>query len=287
MPTRVIKVIADDYHRIYDSLLRDLNPNFTKERWEPLFHWGWDNPEDHIGYALETDSGDLVGFLATIYSLQQFGKLERVIVCNVSSWVVIPGYRSSALALVMPVLRRRDVTVTNLTSLPEVNTMFRKLGFATLETHTCVLLPRPKPFSVRAGGECLRIDPAKAESFGDTGAVRTIRDHRLVEQQWILRLDGVSCHVVLTLGRRRRLRTARIHHVSDPKIFREVIWGLRSKLLKAHGVLLCEWDERLLGGLEIHGTRRVPLPVPRIFRSDQIKAKDLSNLYSELPLLKL
>ncbi len=287
MPMRIVKVAAEDYHRIYDSLLRDLNPSFSRERWEPLFHWGWENPEDHIGYALETDSGDLVGFLATIYSVQRFGKLERVIVCNVSSWIVNPGYRSSALSLVMPVLRRRDLTVTNLTSLPDVNTMFRKLGFATLETHTSVLLPLPKPFAVSAGGQCLRVDPAKAKSFRGARITRAIKDHHLVGQQWILQRDGESCHVVLTLGRRRRLKTARIHHISNPRIFREGIWSLRGQLLKAHGVLLCEWDERLLGGLKIHGTTRIPLPVPRIFRSDQVEARELSNLYSELPLLNL
>ena len=272
---------------MHDALLRNLNPVFTKQRWEPLFHWGWDNPEDHVGYALETTSGELVGFLATIYSLQRFDSKGEITVCNVSSWIVNPGYRSSALSLVMPVLRRRDVTVTNLTSLPEVNTMFRKLGFSTLETHSCILLPLPKPFSVKADSECLRVDPAKPELFADTPTVRTIEDHRRVEQQWILRRDGLSCHVVLALGRRRRLRTARIYHVSNPRVFQDGIWALRSQLFKTHGVMLCEWDERLLGGLKIPGTRRICLPVSRIFRSDHVEAGELSNLYSELPLLKL
>ncbi len=286
MATRVIKITQDDFARVHDPLLRKLNPKFSKDRWKALFHWGWENPEDHVGFGLETESGDLVGFIATIYSIQRFHDREPLTVCNVSSWIVEPGFRSSALALAMPVLRRGDLAVTNLTSLPEVNDMFRKLGFTTLETHTRVLLPVPWPLRPTIA-ECFLADPDKAQESVDTLTARVIMDHRNVEQQWILRQSGRTCHVVLTLGRRRRMTTARIHHVSDPELFEQGIWTLRRRLFGAHQVVLCEWDERLLRGREIPSTRRIPLPVSRIFRSSQIEAGELSNLYSELPLLNL
>lgn len=285
MKTQVVKITVDDFHRVHDPLLRKLNPYFSQDRWHRLFDWGWENPEDHVGFGLECPSGELVGFLASIYSVRQFGDGDPVPVCNVSSWIVEPGFRSSALALVMPILRRRDLTVTNLTSLPEVNDMFRKLGFTTLETHTRVLLPLPGPIRLQ-DMECVEIDPAKPQTFSE-GAASVIRDHAKVEHQWLLRGDGSNCHVVLTLGRRRRLRTARIHHISDPEVFVRGIWSLRRQLRKKHGTVLCEWDDRLLGGLEVPRTQRVPLPVSRIFRSPQVDAQELSNLYSELPLLNL
>lgn len=286
MAIQVVKIRTDDFHRVYDPLLRRLNPRFELSRWQRLFEWGWENPEDHVGFALEAESRHLVGFLATIYSVQKLNEKGFVTVCNVSSWVVDPGFRSSALALVMPVLRRPDLTVTNLTSLPEVNDMFRKLGFATLETHTRVLLPLPAP-SQAPSLDCERIDPAEATSIADPRIASVIQDHAKVDQQWLLRGDTGTCHVVLTLGRRRRLRTARIHHISDPEIFSRGIWSFRGRLFKDYGTVLCEWDERLLGGLEVPRTRRVPLPVSRIFRSKNVRACELSNLYSELPLLNL
>lgn len=286
MPTKVVKATAEDFPRVFDPLLRRLNPTFSEERWRTLFAPGWENPEDHIGYALETESGRLVGFVATIYSAQRFPRKGSGVVCNVSSWIVDPGFRSSALALIMPLLRRRDLTVTNLTSLPEVNVMFRKLGFTTLETHTRILLPLPRPRRA-IQVECSRVEPGRTEPSVDEYTARVIMDHRKVQQQWILREDNGTCHVILTLGRRRRMRTARIHHISNPEVFRRGIWSLRRQLFNHHRALLCEWDERLLGGLQISSTRRIPLPVSRLFRSTQIEAEDLSNLYSELPLLNL
>ena len=286
MTTRVVKISVDDFPRVHDHLLRKLNPDFAPDRWHRLFNWGWENPEDHVGFGLESESGSLVGFLASIYSVQELGEGDPVKVCNVSSWIVEPGFRSSALALVMPILRRRDLTVTNLTSLPEVNDIFRKLGFSTLETHTRILPPLPGPFRVRRM-ECLKIDPHDAESVANGETVSLIRDHSRVEHQWLVKGDEGNCHVVLTLGRRRRLRTARIHYLSDPKIFAQGIWSLRRRLFEEDGIVLCEWDERLLGGLEVPRTRRIRLPVSRIFRSSRIKAEQLSNLYSELPLLNL
>lgn len=285
MKACVVKVTSADFGRVHKALLNTLNPRIPADRWLRLFDWGWTNPEDHVGFALETPDGNLVGFIATLYSLQSVGA-SVVPVCNFSSWIVEPGFRSSALSLVMPVLRRSDLTVTNLTSLPEVNDMFRKLGFETLETHTRVIFPVPRPGLPRAV-ECAQVDPdGIVGNYGERIVVR-VRDHRHAEQQWMLQHDGSLCHVILTLGRRRRLRTARIHHLDHPEVFAAGVRTLHRRLLREYGAVLLECDDRLLSGLHIPGTRRIPLPVSRIFRSRDVAAGQLSNFYSELPLLNL
>ena len=285
MKASVVKVTPADFPRVHESLLHSLNPHIPADRWLRLFDWGWANPEDHVGFALETPDGNLVGFIATLYSLQSIGT-SVVPVCNLSSWIVEPGFRSSALSLVMPVLRRPEITVTNLTSLPEVNDMFRKLGFRTLETHTRVIFPLPRPGLPRRVA-CTQVDPDSLVGHHDQEILMRLRDHRYAEQQWMLQHDGSSCHVILTMGRRRRLRTARIHHLDHPAVFAAGVRTLHRRLFQEYGAVLMECDDRLLSGLRIPGTRRIPLPVTRIFRSRDVEAAQLSNFYSELPLLNL
>src|SRR5688572_12250300 len=100
--------------RVYDGVLREMNPALTLERWRSIFEFPWRNPEDHVGYALLDESDRVVGFAGFIYSRQRINGTEGTF-CNITSWVVKDPYRSSALALVMPAVSRRDLTITNLT----------------------------------------------------------------------------------------------------------------------------------------------------------------------------
>lgn len=285
MKARVVQVTAGDFSRVHKSLLCKLNNRIPAQRWRRLFNWGWTNPENHVGFALEAPDQSLVGFLGTLYSLQPFGD-SLLPVCNLSSWIVEPGYRSSALSLVMPVLRRRELTVTNLTSLPEVNEMFRKLGFRTLETHSRIMLPVPRP-GLPKNPECERLNPEALPAAVDQAVRTRVSDHRLAGEHWMLRHNGRCCHIALTLGRRRRLKTARIHHLDHPEVFAAGIGALHRRLFQEHGTILMECDDRLVTGVRIPGTKQIPLPVSRIFRSLELQPEQLTNLYSELPLLNL
>lgn len=285
MKAQVISVAAEDFSRVHSALLCKLDDRIPIHRWRRIFEWGWTNPEDHVGFALEAPDGRLVGFIATVYSLQAFGSAVLP-VCNLSSWIVEPGYRSSALSLVMPVLRRRDLTVTNLTSLPEVNALFRKLGFRTLETHCRIIFPVPRP-GLPKNVECQRLEPSAPGAKIDQQVLTRASDHSLAGEQWILGCDGGRCHIVLTWGRRRRLKTARIHHLDDPEVFAAAVGTLHRRLFREHGAILMECDDRLVAGVKIPGSKRIRLPVSRIFRSSKLEAHQLTNLYSELLLLNL
>lgn len=285
MKARVVKVTTEDFSRVHESLLCKLNHRIPAETWRHIFYWGWSNPEDHVGFALEAADDRWVGFIATLYSLQSFDS-SVVPICNLSSWIVEPGFRSSALSLIMPVLRRAELTVTNLTSLPEVNEIFRKLGFRTLETHKRIMLPLPRRGLPRTL-ECERIERVSSRTDIEERLLVRAADHNRTGIQWVLRYQGECCHMVITLGRRRRLRTARIHHLDNPQVFAAGVGILHRRLFNEYGVILMECDDRFLSGFEIPGAKRIPLPVSRIFRSKELQAGQLSNLYSELPLLNL
>lgn len=288
MTTKVVPVRPTEFERIHDSLLVRLNPSIPQERWRRLFDWGWANPEDHTGFALVDDGGSFVGFVATIYSERSVrGRVERF--CNLSSWIVLDGYRSSGVGLIMPVLRRTDLTVTNLTSIPAVNRMFRSLGFQTLETHTRVCFPISGMTRVNRGSGGFEIveepsmrDPTLPDRIrGDLAALTGRCLH------WLVRSKEGPCHLAFTLSRRRRLPTIRLHHVSDPSVFAAALPQLGLRFLFRYRAPQFETDERLLGDLEIPQSQKIALPETRLFRSRSVEAREISNLYSELPLLNL
>lgn len=286
--TQIVPVAIEQFDRIYSSLLVQLNPSISREKWRRLFDWGWPNPEDHTGFALLDTEGDFVGFVATIYSDQSVdGRTERF--CNLSSWIVRDGFGSSGVGLLMPVLRRSDLTITNLTSIPSVNAMFRSLGFRTLETHIRIFTPLSGLNGREERGSTIEIkeNPSPNDS---TISGRMRRDLLALSDrcyQWLLRSDDGTCHLAFTLGRRQGLRTIRIHHVSSPHIFAGAMTRLGLRFLSRHRALQFETDERLLSGVEVPYSRRVELPQTRLFRSSSVSASAISNLYSELPLLNL
>lgn len=287
---KVHPVRLEAFEGIHAALLHDLNPAIPAERWRRIFAWGWENPEDHVGHALVTADGDYVGYAGTLYSdLEVDGRTERI--CNLTSWIVKEGYGAQALALVMPVIRRPDLTVTNLTSLETVNEMFRKLGFRTLDTHTCVF----PPWARGAGGEGIFAPVRIHEAVVPTGLpldippaiAQAITDLAEPCHHWLFESGDRWCHLAFTVGRRRRMRSLRLHHLSDPALFVSALPQLSRRFLLRHRAPLSECDERLLGGQAVEGVWRVRMPVSRLYRSSTLVPAQISNLRTELALLNL
>ena len=284
--TSLRPVVASDFEAIHQSLLRTLDPRIPPARWRGLFSWGWDNPEDHVGYGLFNANGTPVGFVATLYSRQSVGgQIHRF--CNLSSWVVADGHGSSSLRLIMPVLARRDLTITNLTPIPSVTAIFRKLGFTSLESAVVVFGPRSLATPSRLRGTTLStIRPGMEINAGEWES-RRIEDHLATCHQWWLQAGSQHCHIAFTIGRRRGLRTLRIHSISHPRVFLDNLGTVHRRAVISFGAVYLECDARLLASTGTGPGRLFPLANPRLFRSTQLVAQDVSNLYSELPVLRL
>ncbi len=271
---------ADAFSRVHGSVLSRLNPAFPPDRWNRIFAWGWQNPEDHVGYGLVTDAGDYVGFAGTIYSDQEVGgRVERF--CNITSWYVEEGHRARALSLIMPVLSRRDLTITNLTSSDVVNELFRKLGFVELESQ------RLRASALRGWGASRGWTEVDAGELSPAEAA-VLRDHRNTARSVVLRgPDGVVFSTLYTMGRRRGIRTARIHDFSDPGYLPGALGALGRILATRAGALSLEWDARLTLGVVVPGCKAIPLTSPRLYRSPRLRPEQVRNTYSELPLLNI
>jgi len=281
----VCDVFEADFPRIHQELLVRLDPSVPQSRWERLFRPPWRDPSRPVGVTLQ-DGRRPVGFLALLFAPPRPGDSGSTI-CNLSSWIVLDEYRGSSLRLLAPVLSHPDWTVTNLTPTDEVGRLFQRLGFRPLETHRCLLPLRPDRLFRSAGGV-----EARALDSSDPGELEDA--HRWVVEQHgemarYLALESRASRglVVYGLGHVRGLPAVRLHHVSNPELFREGLDAVHRLLLRKHGACMLVFDRRILGRATPAGTIHRPLPVPRLFRSRDRTEADLTELFSERILLDL
>jgi hypothetical protein len=279
--SELVKVDASMFDAIYDHLLRDLDPEIPPERWRRIFDCDWARSEEHRGYAL-VDQGVPVGFVGLIFAdIRMNGTLERF--CNVTTWTVRETHRAKALSLVMPIRKLKGYTITNFTATPRVHQIFSGLGFRDLDTHTTVLHPLP---SLRFGSARARIsfDPEEIRRDLADAERRILDAHRSYAEHLLVTAGDETCYVVYTVGRRRKLRTARIHYLSDQAVFADNIRSIQTRLLLHAGTYFTEFDSRLLKR-RIPFSQSIPMAVPRLYKSDTLEPSQISNLFSEVVLL--
>jgi hypothetical protein len=280
--TEIRQVGLEDFGPIYRRLLANLNPSIGEDGWKRLFNCRWAGADPHAGYGLY-DDGEPVGFIGLLFGERYVnGRRERF--CNVTTWVVEPAYRNHAVSLLMPVVRLKDCTVTNLTSIPAVHKIFSSLGFRTLEDH--VRIAWPVPWSPGPPDLQVEFDADVIAGMVAPDWQTIVRDHQRFGPLMLLRSEGRSTLAVYRIGRWRRLRVARIHHLEGGDLFREALGSVKWALFRRHGAVILQMDDRLWP-MDTRWTTRVKLPVPRLYKSAALQPADVTNLYSELVLLPL
>lgn len=282
---RVEAVSPDAFDEIYPPLLRVLDPHRPREEWRRIFSYAWRPAADPVGWVLR-DGGRPVGFLGAIFSERPVAGVPRRF-CNISSWIALESHRAEASLLVMPLRRLRGCTVTNLTPTPAVHRTFTALGFSVLDAEWTVL--RPAGHFLRPSGGCeVLTDPEAIAPRLDDADRRILADHRPFTHALLAEDARGRCLVLYTLGRRRRLRSARMHYLGDAAVFRRCWPAIHRRLLGRHGAALAECDSRLLPGPPMAGSYRTPIvPAPRMYRSAELQPAEIPNIYSELVLLNL
>jgi acetoacetyl-CoA synthetase len=121
-------------------LLRDgLDSRLSPKEWRGLFEYPRVQRQPNLGFVLESRNR-LVGFLGAVYSERLVGsQVQRF--CNLTSWYVIPEFRTSSIALLMALLGQRDYTFTNLAPSQIVTQIMKQCGFKQLESHKLLCGP--------------------------------------------------------------------------------------------------------------------------------------------------
>ena len=270
----------DDIH----PLLREFpTDRMTREDWRRmLFSAPWsDNPQR--GYALY-DGGKAVGFIGTIFSKRKIaGRIEPV--CSLSSWIMLPDYRSEVLKLLMPILKLRDQSILDPTPSPSAYGIFSQLGFVPLESERLIVPPVPG-----FGGTARTLSGSFTTSKADlerqlTGEERTIYEHHswcAAARHVLLRRGERACYVVATPIHKKRLPFAEIQYASDWNLFWELRLAAHAALFPTTRAVALFVDKRFAEGRK--PLLSVAWRCPRLYRPAHkgIEPRMIDGLYSEM-----
>lgn len=310
MTAKVSKAYPEDFERVYPLLEKFENPDFSKDRWRKLFCNYWESWEDNIGYIM-TDGDLVVGFIGTIISSRLInGKYEKI--CNLSSWIVLPDYRSLSLILFNDILKNKEISVTSFTSIPAAVKILSRLGFKTLDTcyywyRNNLLIPKNKiryssdsvEFAKLLSAEQLRIYhdhlPFNASHFVFTNnnvscyiifRVKQASLRTLLSNRFINYLDFILRKTLRVNFLGRSTKVAHAMYISNTAFLNKFIFRISdviAKELKVSGITL---DARFLSdGKNLFRYRSCPRI--SLYSSMSLHPSQIDSVYSELFILDI
>ena len=283
---RIEKVHCSDFEDVQDALINFWGKG-SEAKWRRIFDYQWKRDEDYCGLALKDDN-QTVGFIGLIFSCRWInGRAEKF--CNLTSWFVREEHRARAVALLLPLVRMRDYTITDLTPSHTVYEIQRKLGFKDLDANGRILLPfgrgisGPKQLAVQMSHAAAEIRQKLS-----TEHLKIFDDHLDYQcAHFLLSAGKRYCYVIYSKHQRKRLPFVYIHYISDPELFGQTYNKIRSAIMFHARVLFAVIDSRLVAGLKLPVSFCLPYRTPRQYLSSNLKPAQIDNLYSELVLLNL
>ncbi len=278
---RVERATAADCESVLPLLDHFENPAITRTHWRTLFIPPWPCDDDLRGFILR-DGGKVVGFFGAIPCERTIdGRPERF--ANLTSWITLPEYRNHSIRLFQAVAGIEHRTLTCLTPLPSIHSLYKRFGFEDLESKLRILLPVPSPGALR-----FRVTSEEKEiATLATGAAREVFEaHRgVVCRHLLVHRGDRQCLVTFSRTKGRRRFFARVHGATDWELFVEAIESIRWRLMLAARATLVMIDARWLRGAEPAWSRESGLAQSPVFKSATLRAEQIDHLYSELVLL--
>ncbi|QDU27674.1 hypothetical protein ETAA8_27630 [Anatilimnocola aggregata] len=277
------KLTAAMFPEVFDTLLREFDPQMPEAKCRRAFEpRGW-HDEDHFGYVLR-DQGRPVGVLGALFSRRLING-QDVRFCNLHNWYVQPAHRAASLLLMRPILALKDHVVTDLSASGEVVAISERLGFSKLD-RTIRLLPKMPRGRATADVIELTSQPELAEAKLTPTEFQLYRDHQGIECRhlWIESSEG-SCYLVASLVASRWLPHVFVHHLTNPEVFSRHHRLIRQHLLSAGGYYVAVNEPHL-------HDQRIPCSLradanQRLVRGNLCPPAAIDSLYSEMPLFKL
>lgn len=283
------KIDCSRFNEIY-PLLDSFDSKLDKESWKTLFNYQWNQPSPYCGYGLFEDDDTPVGYLGMLFSQREID-CKKHDFCNLTSWVVRPDYRSHSLSMMMPVMRLKDHTITDLSATETVIKLSERLGFKRLDTTVCVLLPSPLSIKKDSAKEYSLYKDAEIATLDLSSTDRAIlEDHYPYKNchQLVVQVSNYEyCHVLYTLNRDPILSYCHIQAISNRSLFEQLQAVIRNCIRRDTGISLIIVDSRLVQSIKLPFSFEAPLGAPRIYRSPELAAAQVDNLYSEYILLGL
>lgn len=279
--SRVRGATAEDIPAI-TRFLAGFWPQIPAAAWRRLFDYDWLADKPDLGFVLTDGAGTITGFLATIYADRETPH-GRKRFCNVSSWAVTPQHRAYAMLLVREAIGKRDYTITNLSPSPEAQAVFLRIGFEPLDDAKLVWLPLGNPGTLRGTGLRIEDDHARMIEMLDARGRRILTDHPRC-RHLVVEGRGTRAHIVRVVRRKRGVRVSELLFCSDSALLARAFERVKLHVLRRDGTVALAADRRILGA---DAPRGLTLARQACYRSADMRAADIDNLYSEYALLPM
>jgi len=280
---RVRPLGANDAEAVSTFLHDRVDSKRSADEWRTLFEHRWDRDRSPVGYAL-VDGNEIVGFIGTIRSKRIINGVVEAF-CNLTTWYVLPQYRGSGLLLLLQAIKHGDGTITNLTPTVDVEQICVRLGFRVLEERKVALLPLLNARSLAARGTVRVVrDREKLRGLLGERDRQVFDDHKdYACSHFVVVAETGYAYLVTKRRTKRHVPFSDVLYCSDIQVFMKHVERVKLAILRQDRTAALMIDRRFL-----HGHRPLGFNVARrtLFRSRELTAGDIDNLYSELVFLR-
>lgn len=280
-----VKITPSHFPDVYEAILREWNPNRSRDQWQRAFDARWTSGEELCGYAL-ADAGRIVGLSGMILSQRTLGA-RTARFCNLHCWYVKPDYRANSLTLIKPLTALKDHILTDFTPNATARAVLSRLGFTSLESTVVVLPPIPMS-SNRARAEISDLEGLEDPHAGllNTAERRIYEDHQGIDcGHLLIRVKQSSCYLVYSRISHYRLPYCLVHFVGNPQLFVDEHAAIRHYLIRRSRSSFLAVESRLLAGRSVPLTFRTRGQV-KMCHAVGISPHEIDTLYSEMVLFK-
>jgi hypothetical protein len=275
-------VATTDLDEFCRFLSRHLDSDKTPAQFRYAFEQDWGMEQPNHGFVVRKDE-EIVGAIGAIYAERSLGgNAQRV--CNITSWCVLEAFRPQSMRLALAVCSQEGFSFTDLTPTEVVAKSLQFLKFRPLNSDRILILNVPRLSS----GVRVEDDPERIVQLLPPQWVQVHRDHCHIP--WLHRValetpDG-ACYLVFKRRILKGLPSAEVLALSDGEQFLRGFGRFAAYTLGRWGMVSTRVESRFL-------PRKPPLAKvlrgyrQKMFRSEQLAASDIDNLYSEIVALDL
>lgn len=275
------------FDKIYPLLRKFNNPDLKKSDFQRLFDTQWSSNFDYCGYVL-MDRKKVVGFIGTLFS-ERIIKGKQHQFCNLTCWIVEDDYRQHSLHLLFPILSLKNITITNLSPSQRAEIIFKAFKFKILEKKHIIFpyipyLLFPEIFKFKISDEKniidSRLNKIDLNLFHDHCSL--FCKHLLIYHQH----KSDYCYLIFNKIKKKKIGFTQILYISNAVIFRKLFPCIQFFFLKRNKTFFTLIDERLLQDAPF-GVFKRQLKLPKLYRSYDLEADEIDNLYTEMYLLNM
>jgi acetoacetyl-CoA synthetase len=218
------------------------------------------------------------------------------LVCNHTSWYVIPEHRGWGAELIATASRNKSLTFTALTPGHGAAQMLQSLGYSELTRRKIAMPPLLQLETLRERAPAIIFDRETIRGLLDLEHQRVFNDHAPYDcLQCFVNTDSACGFLVVKrrFGGNAQLRKlfptnmnipySEILYCSNPALLAQHIERVKQAIMRRQRTVLLVCDEHLLP----ERPRGLTFEAPAFYKSAYFNATELDKLYSELVLLPI